>query len=59
MFFVWTNVPVLFYGLGVLVVLMVLFTTAARSPRRMCPRCRELNRPGASFCAQCGQPLGR
>jgi len=26
---------------------------------RMCarPRCRWVNRPGARFCAQCGQPL--
>lgn len=22
-----------------------------------CPRCRSENRPGASFCAQCGQKL--
>jgi hypothetical protein len=59
MFVLWTNAPVVFYGLGVLVVLMVLFTTAARNPRQVCPRCRESNRPGAVYCAQCGQALGR
>lgn len=46
-----------FYLLGVIVVCLVIFTTAAKSPRQQCPHCREINRPDARFCAQCGHKL--
>ena len=50
---------IMFYGVGVGVVLLVLFTTAARSPSPQCPRCREINRPMARFCAHCGHKLDK
>ncbi len=48
---------IVFYLLGVLIVVLILFTTAARSPRRQCPRCQAVNRPNARYCAFCGQKL--
>ena len=52
------NTRVLYYGIGVFVVLLVVFTTAAKKPNPHCPRCKEINRPMARYCAHCGQPLG-
>ena len=39
------------------VVVAVLIATAGRRGVRHCPKCRELNRPPAIFCAQCGMRL--
>jgi len=38
---------------------LVLFTTAAKSPNRPCPRCRTVNRPMARYCAHCGHQLDK
>ena len=52
----------LYFGLdgllciGVVVLIAVLATTTHRAARR-CPRCREINREAAVFCAQCGTRL--
>ncbi len=48
-----------YYLLGVFVVAFVIFTTAAKRPSPRCPRCREINRPMACYCAHCGQSLGK
>jgi len=40
-----------------LIVMFVLWTTAAKSPRRRCRNCHELNREHADFCSQCGEKL--
>lgn len=48
-----------YYLLGVFVVTLVVFITAARNPNPRCKRCREVNRPMAKFCAHCGQRLKR
>ena len=45
------------YVLGAVVVALVLFATAAKSPNPQCPRCKEVNRPMARYCAHCGNPL--
>jgi hypothetical protein len=42
---------------GAIVVAIVVFTTAAKSPAPRCRRCREFNRPNARFCAHCGRRL--
>lgn len=44
-------------GVGAVVFLLVLWVTSARKPRRRCPRCQELNRDHAQYCAQCGEKL--
>ncbi len=41
---------------GIMAVIVFLATSTRRSTRR-CPRCKEINREVASFCAQCGTPL--
>ncbi len=46
-----------YYVIGVFVVALAVFATAARSPTPRCSRCHEVNRPMARFCAHCGQPL--
>ncbi|MHC4698868.1 MAG: zinc-ribbon domain-containing protein [Planctomycetota bacterium] len=40
-----------------LVALIVFLATSTRRSARRCPRCREVNREQARFCAQCGAPL--
>jgi len=39
------------------VAVIVFLGTCARKTARRCPRCKELNRPHARFCAHCGQRL--
>lgn len=39
------------------VVLIVFFALSGRRPHRRCPKCGELNRNRANFCAQCGERL--
>lgn len=48
-----------YYAVGVGVVLLVLFATAAKSPSPQCPRCKEINRPMAIYCAHCGNRLDK
>ncbi len=42
--------------IGVVVAIVMAATSAGRTSRR-CPRCREINREPAVFCAQCGARL--
>lgn len=42
--------------IGVVVIIVFLATSTRRSARR-CPRCQEINREAAIFCAQCGMRL--
>jgi rRNA maturation endonuclease Nob1 len=37
----------------------VLFATSVRRTPSRCPRCREVNRDHAQFCAQCGTRLSK
>ncbi|MBI4716890.1 MAG: hypothetical protein HY763_03730 [Planctomycetes bacterium] len=39
------------------VAVIVFLATSTRGAPRRCRRCRELNRPQAVFCAQCGVRL--
>lgn len=48
-----------YYLIGAAVVLLIVFTTAAKSPNPRCPRCGEFNRPMARFCAHCGNSLAK
>ena len=41
---------------GVVALIVFLATSTRRSAKR-CPRCREINREAAVFCAQCGERL--
>ncbi|MFQ5590319.1 MAG: zinc-ribbon domain-containing protein [Phycisphaerae bacterium] len=41
---------------AVVAVIVFLATSTRRSARR-CPRCQEVNREQARFCAQCGAQL--
>ena len=41
----------------ILVVVVVLLATYTRRSARRCPRCQEINRPHAVYCAQCGAKL--
>jgi hypothetical protein len=41
----------------VVVVVIVLLATSTRRSSRRCPRCHEINRPHAVYCAQCGAKL--
>lgn len=41
----------------VLVAVIVFLGTSTRRTARRCPRCKEVNRDGAIFCAQCGTRL--
>jgi len=38
-------------------VVIILLTVFCRRPHRVCPKCREVNRIHACFCAQCGTAL--
>lgn len=40
-----------------LVAVIVFLGTSTRRTARRCPRCKEVNRDGAIFCAQCGTRL--
>ena len=40
-----------------LVAVIVFLATSARRTARRCPRCKEVNREVAIFCAQCGTRL--
>ena len=40
-----------------LVAVIVFLATSTRRTARRCPRCKEVNREAAIFCAQCGQRL--
>ncbi len=40
-----------------MVVVIVLLATSTRRMARRCPRCSEVNREPAIFCAQCGARL--
>ncbi len=40
-----------------LVAVIVFLATSTRSAPRRCPRCREINRLQAIYCAQCGTHL--
>lgn len=46
------------FFLTVLVVAVFVAGSFRKSPHR-CPRCRELNREQAQFCAQCGTKLSK
>lgn len=39
------------------VVVLVSVLAATRRPARQCPRCGEINREAALYCAQCGLRL--
>ncbi len=41
----------------VFVIVLVVFTTGGRRPSPRCPRCQDVNRPMARYCAHCGQQL--
>lgn len=45
------------YAFGVIAVVLAMFVTAARGPRRACRSCRFQNRVGAAYCARCGRSL--
>jgi len=45
-----------FVCVGVFAMIFFL-ATSVRRPSHRCPRCQEINRPPATFCAQCGQRL--
>jgi len=36
---------------------IVFLATSAHRPVRRCPRCQEIRREGATYCAQCGLRL--
>jgi hypothetical protein len=40
-----------------IVAFIVFAVRASRAPTSRCPHCRQVNRPVAIFCAQCGQRL--
>ena len=40
-----------------LVAVIVFLATSTRRTARRCPRCKEINRDAAIFCAQCGMRL--
>lgn len=42
--------------IGVFALIFFLASCARRVSNR-CPRCQEVNRPAAVYCAQCGQRL--
>ncbi len=42
--------------IGLVAVIVFLATSTRRSAKR-CPRCREVNREQAVYCAQCGTRL--
>ncbi len=42
--------------IGIVVAIAVLATSFRKAARR-CPRCSEVNREAAIFCAQCGKRL--
>ncbi|UCC31290.1 MAG: zinc-ribbon domain-containing protein [Phycisphaerales bacterium] len=42
--------------IGVVAIIVFLATSSRRSARR-CPRCQEINREAAVYCAQCGTRL--
>jgi len=57
-------VPVVFGGLGCLVVIVLVGAGAAavvflrrKSQQVSCPKCGAANQPGAKFCEKCGEPL--
>ncbi len=39
------------------VFVLIFMTGLLGRARNHCPRCEEINRPEANFCAQCGQRL--
>lgn len=39
------------------VALIAYLATCGRRPQAQCPRCKEVNRPQAVFCSQCGTRL--
>lgn len=41
----------------ILVAVIAFLATSSRRSARRCPRCREMNRAAAVFCAQCGHRL--
>ncbi len=41
----------------VLVAVIVFLATSTRRSARRCRRCKEVNRDGAVYCAQCGANL--
>ena len=45
-----------FYVIGLAAVVAFLASAGRRSSRR-CPKCREVNRQEAFYCAQCGTRL--
>lgn len=40
-----------------LVMVFALWATSARSPKKRCRHCHEINREHANYCAQCGKRL--
>ncbi|MEE9296063.1 MAG: hypothetical protein V3W34_14030 [Phycisphaerae bacterium] len=56
-FYVFMQSRGFYYLLGAMVVAVVIFTTSGKRPERCCPRCRQLSRPNARYCAHCGQQL--
>jgi rRNA maturation endonuclease Nob1 len=45
--------------LGVLVVVVLILFSSFRGTSKRCSRCKEVNRPPAIFCAQCGTRLSQ
>ncbi len=41
----------------VVVAVIVFLATSTRRSARRCPRCHEVNRSHAIYCAQCGEKL--
>ena len=62
--FVVPGIPTLGWRVGdeglvcvALVAVIVFLATSTRRSARRCPRCKEINREAAIFCAQCGTRL--
>lgn len=45
------------FAIAVVAAVVAVTTSAIRRPPRRCPRCREINREQAMYCAQCGRKL--
>jgi rRNA maturation endonuclease Nob1 len=45
--------------LGVLVVVVLILFSSSRRTSKRCSRCKEVNRPPAIFCSQCGTRLSQ
>ena len=46
-----------FVCFGIVILFVVLMAGMGHGQIKSCPRCHERRRPGAFYCAQCGQRL--